>query len=376
MRVACFTDLRFTANARPTGVQKHLVQMIWGLAEQPGVALTMIATRDQLTGNAIPKGNHLRGLPVNCLPGTNNSMEALWQFLHYPNIDPWIDGTDWVYCPKNDLVPVKNARWAVTIHSIYECDPLLSRDGRKTIWSRFAEARWRSVYRYIARRADLILTVSEFLKAQIVSSFGVSGDRVVVVGNGVEEVYYKVADIPKGISSLSGERPYVLCVGGLNYLDGGDYLLDVSRALERALPQLRILVAGAQHEKPYLVQAADHANIELLGYVPAPKLAGLMREAEMFLFLSRYETFGIAVAEAMAAGAPVIASDKTAVPEVVGDGGIIVDPAKTSTLIDIIVDLHRGPESCEELRRKGIKRAGRYTWQACVDRLYKALLTS
>ncbi|MHC1729246.1 MAG: glycosyltransferase [Syntrophobacteraceae bacterium] len=373
MRVTCFTDLRFTAGAQPTGVPKHLVRMIFGLADRPDVKLTMIATGDQLDGNKIPRENRLHGLPVNRLPGTNNTLEALWQLLHYPQVDRWIGEADWVYCPKNDLVPVKNARWAVTIHSTYECCPTLNQTGGKRIASRVTKARCESAYRYMASRADLILTVSVFEKERIVSQFGASPDRVVVVGNGVEEVYYQVADTAKGISRRGGEQPYILSVGGLNYLDGGDYLLNVARVLAPALPEIRILVAGAQHERPYLAQAADIGNIELLGYVPAARLAGLMRDAELFLFLTRYESFGIAVAEAMAAGAPVIASDKTAVPEVVGDGGIIVDPEKTHLIADMIKQLYLSPARREELRLRGIERAARYTWKACADRLFKAL---
>ncbi len=374
MKISCFTDLRFTANARPTGVQKHLVQMIRGLAEQPDVALTMLATRDQLTGNGIPKGNHLSGLPVNGLPGTNNSMEALWQLLHYPNVDPWIDGADWVYCPKNDLVPVKNARWAATIHAVYECDSNLQRFNGK-VSGRIAAVRWGAVYRFMARHATVILTVSEFLKSQIVSMFNASSDKVVVIGNGVEDVYFEVAKLAKGAAGKPMERPYILSVGGLNYLDGADYLLPVAKVFENLVPEMRFLIAGNQHEKRYLEQAKGIRNIELLGYVPSQELAGLMRDAELFLFLSRYETFGIAVAEAMAAGAPVIASDKTAIPEIVGDGGIIVDPAKVPIIIDSIMELYRSPARREELRQRGIRRAQRYTWKACVDRLYETLLT-
>jgi glycosyltransferase involved in cell wall biosynthesis len=374
MRVACFTDLRFTANAWPTGVSKHLVNMICGLATQPDVKLTMIATCDQLAEHRIPRGNHLSGLPVIGLPGTNNTMEGLWQLFHYPHVDRWIDGADWVYCPKNDLVPVKHARWAATIHAIYECDSNLQRFN-STVSGRVAAARWGSVYRYMARHATVILTVSEFLKSQIVSLFNASSDKVVVIGNGVEDVYFEAARLAKGYAVKRMERPYILSVGGLNYLDGADYLLPVAKVFENLVPEMRFLIAGNQHEKRYLEQAKGIRNIELLGYVPSQDLAGLMRDAELFLFLSRYETFGIAVAEAMAAGAPVIASNNTAIPEIVGGGGIIVDPAEVSIISDIVLDLHRSPARREELRQRGIKRAAQYTWKSCVDRLYKTLLT-
>jgi glycosyltransferase involved in cell wall biosynthesis len=235
--------------------------------------------------------------------------------------------------------------------------------------------RWKKQYALLVKRGRLILTVSEFLKRQIVEMFGANPNRVAIVGNGVEQVFFDAANLPGGASGQPTDRPFVLCVGGLNHLDGAQFTLPVAQELLKRDPAIRILVAGYDNQSPYTDRAQELPNVELLGYVPAPQLAKLMRDAACFLFLSRYETFGIAGAEAMAVGTPLIASNLTAVPEVVGDGGVVVDPTQTGRIADLVIELVRSSGLREQFRQRGMRRAQQYTWDACVERLYQALKT-
>ena len=119
--------------------------------------------------------------------------------------------------------------------------------------------------------------------------------------------------------------------------------------------------------------AAELPNITLLGYVPAERLACYMRDALAFLYPTGYETFGIAAAEAMAAGTPVITCRSTAVPEVVGDAGIYSDPDQPESMVEALINLQSQPGLRDALIARGQQRAEEFTWSACVNRLQRAL---
>ena len=90
------------------------------------------------------------------------------------------------------------------------------------------------------------------------------------------------------------------------------------------------------------------------------------------MFPSLYEGFGIPLLEAMACGTPVVSSDRTSLAEVVGDAGVLVDPTDPAALADAIAGVLGSPERAADLRRRGIDRAGRFTWGRCVEQTVAA----
>jgi glycosyltransferase involved in cell wall biosynthesis len=372
MRIRIFTDLRFTALRAPTGVSKHIHGMVRGLAADCSNRVSVLAARDQVDAQRqIPAANTLCGLPTTVLPLSWKPAEALWTVYGRPSADRWCNDVDWVYCPKNDFIPLRNVRVAVTIHGAAELDPAMR--------PRMAPAallnRWRRriAYRRMVDQATVVLTVSEFLKAQVVNWFGVEPERVCVVGNGVEPEYFRSADLPRGVSGEPNDSPYALAVGGLNYLDGGDRLVLLAKLMLRKLPHCRLLVAGCQHEERFSKQAMELPNLTLLGYQPSDRLALYMRDAVALVFPTRYETFGIAAAEAMASGTPVITCSSTAVPEVVGDAGLYVDPDQPESMVEALVELQTRSELRSDLIARGRQRSLAYSWSACVSRLQEVL---
>ncbi len=368
MRIRIFTDLRFTALPAPTGVTKHIHRMARGLAAHGTNSVSLLAARDQVDAQRrIPTANMLSGLPATVVPWSWKPAEAMWTAFGRPFADRWCKDTDWVYCPKNDFIPVRNARVAVTVHGAAGLDPAMPRSvAPGALVDRW---RWRTAYRRMLDQAAVVLTVSEFLKSQVVDWFGISPERVCVVGNGVEEEYFKAADMPAGLSGEPSHRPFVLAVGGLNHLDGGDRIVRLAKLMLRRLPDFRILVAGRQHEEPLRQQAMELSNITLLGYQRSERLALYMRDAAALVFPTRYETFGIAAAEAMAVGTAVITCRSTAVPEVVGDAGIYVDPDEPQSIVEALLELQTRAGSRDELIARGRRRSRVYTWPACVARL-------
>ena len=98
-----------------------------------------------------------------------------------------------------------------------------------------------------------------------------------------------------------------------------------------------------------------------------------MRGAVAILYPTHYETFGIAAAEALAVGTPVVASNTSAIPEVLGDCGVVVEECATKEMATAIVEFCRNESLRQQLITRGWRRAERFTWQACADRLVLAL---
>ena len=123
MRIGIFTDLRFTALPNPTGVTKHIVQMVRGLYENSNNQVFLLSAKDQLDENGkVPENNQLSFLDVIILPHS-------WKFIYWQSIianffyyDKYTSNLDWVYCPKNDFLPLKSTKYAATIHGAHELD--------------------------------------------------------------------------------------------------------------------------------------------------------------------------------------------------------------------------------------------------------------
>jgi glycosyltransferase involved in cell wall biosynthesis len=104
----------------------------------------------------------------------------------------------------------------------------------------------------------------------------------------------------------------------------------------------------------------------MLGYVPREHLPHLYSASEALVFLSLYEGFGLPLIEAMACGTPIIASNTSCIPEIVGDAGVLVNPYNVEEVASALLNLAEDPELKAELSSKGIQRAGRFKWEHTI----------
>jgi glycosyltransferase involved in cell wall biosynthesis len=364
MRVTAYIHPKRTL-PRATGVTKHFVHMVRGLAEWPDVQLQQLAPRKELDASGrLAEPSLLRDLPTVGHPGSRRVMEKLWAILNAPKVDRWIGPADWIYCPAEAYVASAKARQAITIHQTYSFEP-----GLLPIQNSFFLTWFRQLFRIIIHRADLLLIVSEFLRGRLVELFGADPAKMVVVGNGVEDAYFQLGS---AAGNFDRRNPYLLLIGGLTYIKGADYVLDTARALRKSGSGTRILIAG-KSDPPFADAAKAIDNIVELDYQPVEALTGLMSGAAGLLVLSRYESFGIPAAEAMAIGTPVIAAPRGAVPEVVADAGIFVDPQKPQEIVEAAEQLVRDDSFRAGLVSRGRARAEQFRWSRCVERLHAAL---
>jgi glycosyltransferase involved in cell wall biosynthesis len=284
-------------------------------------------------------------------------------------------------------VPARKARTAATVHCVnwFEDDLPWSHAEQNLI----ARRRMARVFLPLVQRADLVLTVSEFLKRRICELFRVNTEHVAVVGNGVEDCFFEMGRRALIALPPDGTAHYVFAVAYPDRRKGFDRLIELADELARRNSGLMVRVAGSglapgqslaevrrlwgAEVATLLAEGLKRPNMELLGYLSSSEIARLMRQSVAVLVLSRYETFGIPALEAMAAGAPVIAAHHAGLPEVVADAGVIMDPSRISELADLIMHMDSSPDARAEATRLGQARAGQFTWQACADRLVAEL---
>jgi glycosyltransferase involved in cell wall biosynthesis len=178
----------------------------------------------------------------------------------------------------------------------------------------------RAVHRWAAR-ADAFLTISEFTKGQLVRTLGIAPDRIVVAPL-PPSPGFELGESETGLQSRSFDAPYSLAIADCRSPDPRkrlEWLIDVGRMLMDEGGKL--VVVGAQSEQMF----GASSGIEALGAVDDTALRSLMRNARVFVFPSAYEGQGLPPLEAMSLGVPVVAMDNTSLPEVVGEGGILVE---------------------------------------------------
>jgi glycosyltransferase involved in cell wall biosynthesis len=222
--------------------------------------------------------------------------------------------------------------------------------------------------------ATLVLSVSEFTKTRLIELFGTAPGKIRVIGNGVEEeFFFSAVDGDNSVHSTLGGARYVLSVGGLTHKKGAANQLAFAEALARKKSGLQLVVVGPVD--PTFEAALGRAgNVLVISRgLSAREMSKIVRGASVALCLSDYEGFGIPVLEAMAAGVPVVAAQRTALPEVVGNAGVLADPTRSHEIADIVSELDTNHDLRGELITKGRLHASQFTWSACVDRLATAL---
>jgi glycosyltransferase involved in cell wall biosynthesis len=230
-----------------------------------------------------------------------------------------------------------------------------------------------------ARRSNCILTVSEASKRDILHLFNVAPEKIVVVYNAIDS-HFSVTPSEEAVARVREryqlDHRFVLYVGNIKPHKNLVRLIEAFDELRRGeLEDLKLLIIGDQISKlPALRRAVHrhklHKHVRFLGYLADDQLAILYRLASVFAFPSLYEGFGLPPLEAMASGTPVVTSNVSSLPEVVGGAAVLVDPYDVDAIVDGLRRVLTNPTLAAEMRQKGIARAREFSWERSVAKTW------
>jgi glycosyltransferase involved in cell wall biosynthesis len=218
------------------------------------------------------------------------------------------------------------------------------------------------------RRSEAIVTVSAFTRDEIVALYGVPRERIAVASNGVDPVFLDPAR-----RSSPVDPPFFLAIGNLQPRKNLRTLLGAYRSLVQERPdrpERLVIVGQEQFEAGTILREAEDlrraGRIVFTGYVSDRDLVGLLQRATAFAFPSVYEGFGLPPLEAMAAGAPVVASDIPVMREVAGAAALLVPAMDQRAWADALVAIADDSARQTAMAAAGRAHASRFTWDAAA----------
>ena len=336
-----------------TGVVNNTLHLARELSLTHGSDLTVYVDRLPAAGDEAPPHQvELRYL---------TAPPVLWKHLALP-LALARDRIEVFHSPTSTLPLAAPCRQVVTMHDLFAA----------------IEPRWfaprigwqlRLTQRRAAHAANRVIAVSERTRQDLVARYRVPPERVVVVNNGVNHDRFRPAEVdPEAVARKYGvPHPFVLCVGSLMPWRNAPRLLRATARLGYGLLFVGRDIWGTD---PTARLAGERGWdwVRFAGYVPDADLPAIYAAARVFAYPSLYEGFGIPPLEAMACGTPVVASTAGALPEVLGDAALLVDPYKEDALAQAI---RAAAEDQGTLRRRGLERAAHFSWRRTADETWR-----
>ena len=277
------------------------------------------------------------------------------------------------HAPHYVLPPLTPCRAVVTIHDCIHLrfpQYLPSRIG-------FAYARaslWTATH-----RAARVITVSEASKRDILRYFRVPESRIEVIYNAIDDRYWEEPsdeEMDRVQQRYQLNAPFVLYAGNIKPHKNLERLIEAFHLLrqDQNFKDVQLLIIGDEISKYASLRRAVHRHklhkyVRFFGFVPDQTLAALYRLAAVFVFPSLYEGFGLPPLEAMASGTPVITSNVSSLPEVVGDAALMIDPYDPAAIADAIRRVLDDAALRADLRLRGLAHAREFSWERSIRRV-------
>jgi glycosyltransferase involved in cell wall biosynthesis len=239
----------------------------------------------------------------------------------------------------------------------------------------------RLTFKHTIKRADCIITGSEFAKREILkyNNF-LPEERIKVIPDGIDLQYYEQANdsskIPRMREKYGMPYEYILYLGTLEPRKNIERLIEAYAVAKSTGDMPPLVIAGRKgwmYDSIFqrLIDLKLHENVIFLGYFPDEDKPVLYAGAKFFIFPSLYEGFGLPPLEAMACGTPVIVSNATSLPEVCGDAAIYIDPMNIASIADVLVRLNTDCDLRQNLIKCGLERSRKFDWSVSAEQLYK-----
>jgi glycosyltransferase involved in cell wall biosynthesis len=350
---------------RPTGVGAFCTGALTGLSGIQALDLSAFAIswrRRQGIAKLVPPGVATRQRAMPARP-----LHAAWGRSSLPPVEWFIGRRDVVHGSNFVVPPTRRAARVVTVHDLTVvlypelCDP--------------PTLEFPALVRRAVAGGAWVHTPSQFVADQVIAEFSVDPERVRAVHHGIP--------LPPPRSDLQGEAPirlpdgctrYVLAIGTIEPRKDYPLLVSSFAAVAAAHPEVALVIVGrdgwgAGRFLAMVESSPARARIVRPGYLSDEALSATLRHASVLVYPSLYEGFGFPPLQAMAAGVPVVATAAGAVPEVVGDGAVLVEPGDGDGLAGAISRVLDGGTEITDLVARGVRHSQGFSWDACAEGL-------
>lgn len=354
-------ELRVGIDARLAGYRRGMGNVVYNYLLQlaqitPDICFTLYLD-DART--EVPEGPGLRKRVIG--PG----FYPLWEQVVLPR-KALEDRLDILHSPANTgPVGLSNKiKMVLTIHDVMYLLPPTELPRPSKLYQRLGRAYRAKIVPGAARRADRVVTMSEYSKQDINRRLGLENKKV--------DVVYLASGLtlPRPTSSAPGR--YLFALGATDPRKNTPRLIEAFSLINPAsyAGELRIAGLSTEDVRTFSEVARQYGvadRVRFYGFVSEPELAGLYAGADVFVYPSLYEGFGLPVLEAMQYGAPVVCSDTTSLPEVAGDAALLVNPRSAQEIASAIQQVLNRPELRRDLVVRGLARARAFSWRRMAE---------
>lgn len=304
----------------------------------------------------------------------NRILNFSLKFFKYPKFEHFLEPFDFLFLPNSNHFAIKpQTKLALTVHDLSPFVFPNFYNLKRRLWHKSLG------FKKSLMRADIIFAVSEFTKKDIIEKFGVEEKKIKVVYQGIDHSVYK-PNLPeselrrvRNKYSLPGEFILFLAT-----IEPRKNLVGLIEAFNRLPNKVSLVIAGKPGWKfgpsvKKISQSPKREFIHELGYVDEADKPFLLALAKALVFPSFYEGFGFPVLEAMAVGTPVITSNLTSLPEVVGDAGILINPYNINDIANAVETLLGNTVMQKHMREKGLVQAEKFSWEKTASEVLKGL---
>lgn len=310
-----------------------------------------------------------------------NSRGLFWH--HRVARDCRNENIDLFFAPTSYIIPTllpKNIKVIIIVHDLVAFLFPVTHNKKATLIEKL-------FLKKAAKRADKIIAISENTKTDLLQRFNLPSEKVAIIYAASSDIFKAISSSPMDKSKLTDfakqtnlPKNFFLAVGTLeprkNYLN----LMKAFSLVEREHPDYHLIIVGQKgwdHEPIYeeIKSGYLQKKVHLLGYLSTTSLANLYNLARALVFPSFYEGFGIPPLEAMQSGCPVITSNTSSLPEVVGESAILVDPQSYTEIAGAMLKLIENPDLCATLSQQGLLQAKKFSWEKSARELLEIIRT-
>jgi len=340
----------------PTGVERYAAELIRNLAklDSTNEYILYFRTQPQQWFRELPKNFNYKVMPF---PKFWTQIRLSWEMVSHP--------VDVLLIPASALPLIHPKNSMVTVHDI-------AFELFKGIYTGFMDYYQKWAARFAVRHAAKIISVSQATKEDLVRVYKTPADKIAVTHLGLDGTFqpmkYEQAQAVLDKYELVYQK-YILFLGTLQPRKN---IIKLIEAFEKLKKENRIeeklVIAGAKGwlYEPILEKirrASFDGAVKYLDYVDKQDLPYLLAGAKVFTLPALYEGFGLPPLEAMASGVPVVVSNISSLPEVVGDAGMLIDPNSVNSIAEGLLEVLNNPLLRAQMIEKGLERSKNFKWE-------------